>query len=190
MAKTLSRELPEGARRDGRREHRNAAERTKRHRRARTSDRTRASCGLPSPTRRGERISQRDLAAKAREILTREYPGVEVLQYPGGLVASVFANGYIAPLVVEVRSDQLDELDAEAKAVARVARSVPGIRDVALEPADRLPGDPRRDRSREGRAGRRHVAEGGARRRSRRRSATSTHPACGSMPTTDSRTTS
>jgi multidrug efflux pump subunit AcrB len=75
-------------------------------------------------------ISQEDLAAKAREILTHEYPGVEVLQYPGGLVASVFANGYTAPLVVEVRSDQLDDLDAQAKAVARVARSVPGIRDV------------------------------------------------------------
>jgi multidrug efflux pump subunit AcrB len=75
-------------------------------------------------------ISQEELATRAREILTREYPGVEVLQYPGGLVASVFANGYTAPLVVEVRSDQLDELDARAKAVARVARKVPGIRDV------------------------------------------------------------
>jgi multidrug efflux pump subunit AcrB len=57
---------------------------------------------------------------------------VEVLQYPGGLVASVFANGYTAPLVVEVRSDQLDELDEQARAVARVARSIPGIRDVRL----------------------------------------------------------
>lgn len=80
------------------------------------------------PERR--KLSQEDLATKAREILTRKYPGVEVLQYPGGLVASVFANGYIAPLVVEVRSDQLDELDGEARAVARVARTVPGIRDV------------------------------------------------------------
>ena len=33
----------------------------------------------------------------ARAILTREFPGVEALQYPGGLVASVFANGYTAP---------------------------------------------------------------------------------------------
>src|SRR5262249_15421650 len=47
-------------------------------------------------------IAQRELASRAREILTREFPGVEVLQYPGGLVASVFANGYVAPLVVEV----------------------------------------------------------------------------------------
>jgi multidrug efflux pump subunit AcrB len=76
------------------------------------------------------KLSQEDLATKAREILTREYPGVEVLQYPGGLVASVFANGYTAPLVVEVRSDQLEELDAQARAVARVARTIPGIRDV------------------------------------------------------------
>src|SRR5262249_32526034 len=74
-------------------------------------------------------IAQRELASRAREILTREFPGVEVLQYPGGLVASVFANGYVAPLVVEVRSDQLDELDANARAVARVARTIPGVRD-------------------------------------------------------------
>ncbi|HZU84891.1 MAG TPA: efflux RND transporter permease subunit, partial [Polyangiaceae bacterium] len=80
------------------------------------------------PERR--KSSQEDLASSAREILARDYPGVEVLQYPGGLVASVFANGYTAPLVVEVRSDQLDELDSEAKAVARVARTVAGIRDV------------------------------------------------------------
>ncbi len=80
------------------------------------------------PERR--KLSQEELAAKVRQIVTREYPGVEVLQYPGGLVASVFANGYIAPLVVEVRSDQLDELDSQIRAVARVARGVPGIRDV------------------------------------------------------------
>jgi multidrug efflux pump subunit AcrB len=80
------------------------------------------------PERRS--ASQEDLATQARALLKREYPGVEVLQYPGGLVASVFANGYTAPLVVEVRSDQLDELDDEARAVARVARSIPGIRDV------------------------------------------------------------
>jgi multidrug efflux pump subunit AcrB len=75
-------------------------------------------------------LSQSQIAARAREILTRAYPGVETLQYPGGLVASVFANGYTAPLVVEVRGDKLEELDANAKAVAEVARTIPGVRDV------------------------------------------------------------
>jgi multidrug efflux pump subunit AcrB len=75
-------------------------------------------------------LSQGQIAAKIREILTREFPGVEVLQYPGGLVASVFANGYTAPLVIEVHNDNLAQLDEEAKAVAEVARTIPGIRDV------------------------------------------------------------
>lgn len=75
-------------------------------------------------------LSQGAIAAKSREILTREFPGVEVLQYPGGLVASVFANGYTAPLVVEIADDNLDQLDEEARAVADVARTVPGVRDV------------------------------------------------------------
>jgi multidrug efflux pump subunit AcrB len=77
-------------------------------------------------------LSQRQLADKSREILNKNYPGVEFLQWPGGLVASVFSNNYIAPLVVEVRSDNLAELDAQAKAVAEVARSVPGIVDVRV----------------------------------------------------------
>ena len=83
---------------------------------------------LSDPERR--KLSQGAIAARSREILTREFPGVEVLQYPGGLVASVFANGYTAPLVVEVNDDNLAELDEEAKAVAEVARTIPGIRDV------------------------------------------------------------
>ncbi len=78
------------------------------------------------------KLSQGQIAAKAREILTREFPGVETLQYPGGLVASVFANGYTAPVVLEVRSDKLDELDVQAKAVADVARTVAGVRDVRV----------------------------------------------------------
>jgi multidrug efflux pump subunit AcrB len=77
-------------------------------------------------------MSQRELADKMRELLNRKYPGVEFLQWPGGLVASVFANGYIAPLVVEVRGENLDALDAQAKAVAEVARDVPGIRDIRV----------------------------------------------------------
>jgi multidrug efflux pump subunit AcrB len=79
----------------------------------------------------GERkLSQEEIATRARAILNREFPGVELLQYPGGLVASVFANGYTAPLVVELENDDLDRLDAQAKAVAEVARAVPGVRDV------------------------------------------------------------
>ena len=76
------------------------------------------------------KLSQGQIADRARDILTREFPGVETLQYPGGLVASVFANGYTAPVVLEVRSDKLDELDVQAKAVADVARTVAGVRDV------------------------------------------------------------
>jgi multidrug efflux pump subunit AcrB len=77
-------------------------------------------------------LSQREIADKSRAILNDKYPGVEFLQWPGGLVASVFSNNYIAPLVVEVRSDNLAELDAQAKAVAEIARSVPGIVDVRV----------------------------------------------------------
>jgi multidrug efflux pump subunit AcrB len=76
------------------------------------------------------KISQAEIAVRARAILTREFPGVEVLQYPGGLVAGVFANGYTAPLVVELENDDLTHLDADARAVSEVARGVPGIRDV------------------------------------------------------------
>jgi multidrug efflux pump subunit AcrB len=78
------------------------------------------------------KLSQREIADKSREILNRRYPGVEFLQWPGGLVASVFANGYIAPLVVEVRGDNLAELMERARAVAEVTRSVPGVRDVEI----------------------------------------------------------
>jgi multidrug efflux pump subunit AcrB len=77
-------------------------------------------------------LSQREIADRSREILNRRFPGVEFLQWPGGLVASVFANGYIAPLVLEVRGDNLAEIDAQAKALAEVARSVPGVRDVRV----------------------------------------------------------
>ncbi len=80
------------------------------------------------PERR--KLSQQEIAVKVREIVTREFPGVEVLQYPGGLVASVFANGYTAPFVVEVRGENLAEMDAQSAAIAQVARTIPGIRDV------------------------------------------------------------
>ncbi len=78
----------------------------------------------------GRKLSQTEISVKIREILTKDFPGVEVLQYPGGLVASVFANGYTAPFVVEVHNENLAELDEEARAVAEVARTIPGVRDV------------------------------------------------------------
>jgi CzcA family heavy metal efflux pump len=83
---------------------------------------------LVSPEKR--RASQREIADRVRNILVHDYPGVDFLQAPGGLVASVFSNGYIAPLVVEVRGDNLEELDAQAKRVAEVAATVPGVRDI------------------------------------------------------------
>jgi multidrug efflux pump subunit AcrB len=83
---------------------------------------------LPEPEHR--RYSQRELADMTRAILVQRYPGTEFLQWPGGLVASVFSNGYIAPLVVEVRSDDLEELERGAAAVAEVARGVAGVRDI------------------------------------------------------------
>ncbi len=75
-------------------------------------------------------LSQRQIADQIRVILERDYPGVEFLQWPGGLVASVFSNGYIAPLAVELRGENLEQLGERARAVAEVARTVPGIRDI------------------------------------------------------------
>jgi multidrug efflux pump subunit AcrB len=83
---------------------------------------------LAEPEKRKE--SQRELADQIRRVLNGEFPGVDFLQEPGGLVASVFSNGYIAPLVVEVRGENLEALDRNAKAVAEVAREVGGVRDV------------------------------------------------------------
>ncbi len=75
-------------------------------------------------------VTQDEIADQIRHILAKKYPGVEFLQWPGGLVASVFSNGYLAPVAVEIRGDNLDQLYARMKAVADVARTVPGIRDV------------------------------------------------------------
>ncbi len=75
-------------------------------------------------------LSQGQIADQIRHVLADKYPGVEFLQWPGGLVASVFANGYLAPIAVEIRGDNLDQLGARARAVAEVARTVPGIRDI------------------------------------------------------------
>ncbi len=84
-------------------------------------------------------LSQRELADKSRDILNKKYPGVEFLQWPGGLVASVFSNGYIAPLVLEVRGDNLAELMVQSKLVAEVAQSVAGVRDVRISLQDDYP---------------------------------------------------
>jgi multidrug efflux pump subunit AcrB len=83
---------------------------------------------LTDPEDRGE--TQHEIADDIRRILAKKYPGVEFLQWPGGLVASVFSNGYLAPVAVEIRGENLDQLYARSKAVADVARTVPGIRDV------------------------------------------------------------
>jgi multidrug efflux pump subunit AcrB len=83
---------------------------------------------LSDPDARAD--SQRELADRMRALLVARYPGVDFLQAPGGLVASVFANGYLAPIVVELKGDSLDELMAGSNAVAEVAREVGGVRDV------------------------------------------------------------
>jgi multidrug efflux pump subunit AcrB len=75
------------------------------------------------------KASQRELANRARTILQQHYPGVEFLQWPGGLVASVFSNGYLAPVVVEVRGEDLKALRASLDKTARVAGQVPGLVD-------------------------------------------------------------
>jgi multidrug efflux pump subunit AcrB len=78
------------------------------------------------------KLSQQEIADQSREILTRHFPGISFLQMPGGLVASVFANGYISPLVVEVRGDRLETIADQAHAVAGVMRTVAGVRDVRV----------------------------------------------------------
>ena len=83
---------------------------------------------LSDPEHRRE--SQREIADRARALLQARYPGALFMQAPGGLVASVFANGYLAPFVVEVKGESLEELYERSFAVAEVARDVPGIRDI------------------------------------------------------------
>ena len=77
--------------------------------------------------------SQREIADEMRRLLVQHYPGVEFLQWPGGLVASVFSNGYVAPIALEVRNDNLQILEQQAKDIASVARTVEGIRDVRVQ---------------------------------------------------------
>ncbi|MGA2079989.1 MAG: efflux RND transporter permease subunit [Holophaga sp.] len=76
------------------------------------------------------KADQQQLADQARDILNRRFPGVEFLQSPGGLVASVFSNGFFSPMVVEVRNENLEKLTGQLHQVAEVARKVPGLVDM------------------------------------------------------------
>lgn len=79
--------------------------------------------------------TQTELGDLARKVLDEDFPGVETRQAPGGLVASVFGNGYLAPLVVELQGDDLEELRRNAEKVVQLARGVNGLRDpfIALQ---------------------------------------------------------
>jgi multidrug efflux pump subunit AcrB len=83
---------------------------------------------LVSPEKR--KHSQQEIARMMRHLLNEHDPGVEFMQWPGGLVASVFSNGYIAPMAVEIRADDLESLDEQAGVVADDARTIGGVRDV------------------------------------------------------------
>lgn len=73
--------------------------------------------------------SQRQITDEMRAILARHYPGVDVLEAPGGLVASVFNDGYLAPLVLEIEANDLETLHEASLDVMSVAREVEGLRD-------------------------------------------------------------
>jgi multidrug efflux pump subunit AcrB len=77
--------------------------------------------------------TQRQIADLMRRLLVEHYPGVEFLQWPGGLVASVFSNGYVAPIALEVQEDSLPLLEDQASAIAKVARTVGGVRDIRVQ---------------------------------------------------------
>ncbi len=85
---------------------------------------------LAPPEKRAH--SQEEIARRMRVLLEAHDPGVELMQWPGGLVASVFSNGYVAPMVVEVQGDDLALLEEQARAVADDARTVGGVRDVEV----------------------------------------------------------
>jgi multidrug efflux pump subunit AcrB len=76
---------------------------------------------------------QQEIADIMRRLLNDRYPGVEFLQWPGGLVASVFSNGYYAPIAIELQNDDLRLLEEQGRAVAEVARRVGGVRDVRVQ---------------------------------------------------------
>ncbi len=113
---------------------------------------------------------------------TREFPGVETPAVSGRAGRQRLRQRvHRRPLVVEVRGDNLEELDAQAKAIAEVARTVPGVRDVRSSLQMDYP-EIHVDTDRE-KAGlrRRDGRDAPRRRRWRRRSATSTRRASGSI---------
>lgn len=77
--------------------------------------------------------SQQKIADLMRTLLAKHFPGVEYLQWPGGLVASVFSNGYVAPIALEVQNDNLDVLADQAGRIAELARSVAGVTDIRVQ---------------------------------------------------------
>jgi multidrug efflux pump subunit AcrB len=81
----------------------------------------------------GRKNTQGQLADRARQILQERFPGTECLQAPGGVVTSIFNNGYPAPGVLEIEGDDLNELQESASKVAEVARGVAGVRDIQVQ---------------------------------------------------------
>jgi multidrug efflux pump subunit AcrB len=75
-------------------------------------------------------MTQEELTDRGREILEHVYPGVDFLQGPSGLISKSFSNGYITPLAIQIKGDDLDKLLEQSQAVGEVARTIPGIRDV------------------------------------------------------------
>ena len=144
-----------------------------------------------SPIPRSATLSQREIADASRAILDARLPRRRV-----PAVRRAASSRASSPTATSRRSSSRcaattsRQLDEQARAVAEVARTVPGVRDVRASLQTRLPRGPRRHRSREGRPRRRRRRATRRRRRSTRRSATSTRRASGSTPTTASRTTS
>ena len=123
------------------------------------------------------KLSQGEIAAKAREILTREFPGVEVAAVPRRPRRERLRERlHRAARRRGPRRQPRRSSTSEAKAVADVARTDPGHPRRPRVAPDRLPRDPRRHRPREGRLRRRRRRARRRRRRSTRRSATSTRP--------------
>ena len=153
-------ELPKGGRRAGAHQRRLAGQRPQRDDQP---ERGPAHGVHPARARRIRRSAssrQREIADRIREILgqatTRAWSSCS------GRAASspsVFSNGYIAPLVVEVRGENLERARrASARQSPRWRATVPGRARRPGVAADRLPGGPRRHRPRGGRAGRRERA--------------------------------
>ena len=92
---------------------------------------TRASCGSPFADPEERKLSQARARRQGRARSSpASSPASRSCSTPAASSPASSPTATSAPLVVEVRGDNLDELDAQAQAVAEVARTVPGIRDV------------------------------------------------------------